>query len=278
MPISSENFDYVRTMARDNAAIVLDPGKEYLVELRLEPLAVTSGFDSLDAMVKSMRDQRTLGDIHLKAIEALTTNETSFFRDLHPFDVMKKTLIPELIVRKSTSKTLNIWSGASSTGQEAYSISMLLLESFPELKDWKVKIIGTDLSNKAVQTAKEGIYSQFEVNRGLPLPMLARYFDKVDDGWQIKEAVRQMVDFRVMNLIKPWPFMARFDIVLMRNVLIYFDMDIKRQILGEIRKTIDPRGFLFLGSSETTLNIDGGWQANRIDRTMVYQLPNDELN
>lgn len=272
MPITQEQFGYVSALAMSRAAIVLNPGKEYLVESRLEPLARTGGFDSLGDLIDAMRRRPGYAEIHQMAVEALTTNETLFFRDLHPFEAMEKKLIPEIMARRSGERRIDIWSGASSTGQEGYSIAMMLREKFPELRTWKVSITGTDLSSKAVAKAKEGLYSQLEVNRGLPLPLLVKYFEKVDKGWQIKSEIRDMVQFRKMNLIESWPTLPRFDLVLMRNVLIYFDIPTRKRILDGIRSIIHPDGALFLGASETTINVDDCWVGESSGRTSVYRI------
>lgn len=271
MSLSSDHFSYISKLALERSAIVLKPGKEYLVESRLRPLAKDEGFESLESMIDDMVTRRGFGDTHKAVVEALTTNETLFFRDLHPFEVMEKTLIPEVMARRANERRIDIWSGASSTGQEAYSIAMMLREKFPELNNWKISIIGTDLCSRAVTKAKNALYNQTEVNRGLPLPLLVKYFANVDGSWELKPEIRKMVDFRVMNLIERWPMLPKFDIVLMRNVLIYFDLDIRRQILGNIRKTMHQDGALFLGASETTFNVDNNWTAENLGRTNVYR-------
>lgn len=272
MSLTAEHFDYISGLAMDRAAIVLNPGKEYLVESRLEPLARTGGFDSLGDLIDTMRKRVGYSDIHQMAVEALTTNETLFFRDLHPFEAMEKTLIPEVMVRRASERRIDIWSGASSTGQEGYSIAMMLREKFPELLSWNINIIGTDLCSKAVTKAKEGLYSQLEVNRGLPLPLLVKYFEKVEKGWQVKPEIRKMVTFQKMNLIERWPSLPRFDLVLMRNVLIYFDVPTRKKILDGIRSIIHPDGGLFLGASETTINVDDCWFGQNCGRTNVYRI------
>ncbi|MBD5781025.1 protein-glutamate O-methyltransferase CheR [Pelagicoccus sp. NFK12] len=272
MTISEAHFAFISELARERAAIVLKPGKEYLVVSRLEPLARTSGFDSLDTFVDEMRRELGFGRLQRMAVEALTTNETLFFRDLHPFEAIEQKLIPEIMARRASERRIDIWSGASSTGQEAYSIAMLLREKFPELCSWKVNIIGTDLSGKAVEKARSGIYSQLEVNRGLPLPLLFKCFDKLGDDWQIKPDLKKMVEFRQMNLIEPWQGLPRFDLVMMRNVLIYFDLPTRKKILDGIQKVIHPEGALFLGASETTLNVVDCWQVENCGRTLVYRV------
>lgn len=275
MSITTNQFKYISDLAKSRAAIVLNTGKEYLVESRLEPLSRSRGFDSLGLMIDDMARVGRFDETHKQVVEALTTNETFFFRDLHPFEALENTLIPEAIARRSTERSLDIWSGASSTGQEAYSIAMMLAEKFPQLHTWKVRIIGTDLCTRAVEKAKKGSYSQVEVNRGLPLPLLVKYFNNVEGNWEIKPELKRMVEFRSMNLIEPWRALPRFDLVLMRNVLIYFDIETRRQILGNIRRTMHRDGALFLGASETTFNVDNNWTVESCGRTHVYRIKPD---
>ncbi len=271
MPISPSDFEYIREFAREEAAIVLEPGKEYLVQTRLEPIVKEEGYDSIASYLSKMRSERGFSSMHSKVIDALTTNETLFFRDFHPFETLKSEILPEIIKRRSQEKKFAIWSAASSTGQEAYSIAMLILENFPQVANWEVEIVGTDLCSKAVNKAQEGLYSQLEVNRGLPLPLLAKYFKQEEKQWRIKEDLKRMVSFRQMNLIQNWGSLPTFDIVLIRNVMIYFEVEVKRRILGEIRKVLHPEGYLFLGASETTMNIDSDWQPVSVGQSVLYQ-------
>lgn len=271
MSITSEQFEYISILSQERAAIVLKPGKEYMVKSRLEPIAKQRGFDSLGLMIDDLARSNRFDDTHKQVIEALTTNETFFFRDLHPFEALESHLIPEAIARRSSERRLDIWSGASSTGQEAYSIAMMLMEKFPELRSWQVRILGTDLSAKAVEKAKSGIYSQMEVNRGLPLPLLVKYFSNEEGEWVVAPELCRWTEFRTMNLIEPWRALPLFDIVLMRNVLIYFDIETRRKILGNVRKTLHRDGALFLGAAETTFNVDNNWSAEKVGRSHVYR-------
>jgi chemotaxis protein methyltransferase CheR len=271
MPISQTDFDYVAQLVRSQAAIVLESGKEYLVENRLLPIAQQEGFGTLEAFIGALRAQTTINGLHHKSIDALTTNETSFFRDFHPFEALRKTILPRLIEQRSATRQLTIWSAACSTGQEPYSLAMLIHEHFPQLRDWKVTIYATDLSPTVLKGAAEGSYSQFEVNRGLPAPLLIRHFVKQGDRWHIKSELKKNIQFRAMNLIQPWPILPPFDLVFIRNVMIYFDVDTKKTILKRIRNCLLPHGYLFLGSTETTYNIDPSYRAVTFDRTVVYQ-------
>jgi chemotaxis protein methyltransferase CheR len=271
MAITPPDFEYVADLARRTAAIVLAPGKEYLVESRLTPLAQKEGFDSLAAFISRLRLDPVSGPRHSKVIDALTTNETLFFRDHHPFEAMKNGVLPKIIEARAATKKLTIWSAASSTGQEAYSIAMLIRETFPQLRDWSVTIVATDISPRVLQQARLGQYNKIEVNRGLPAIYLVKYFTKTDDTWTLKEEVRKMVDFRMLNLIHPFAAMPVCDIVFIRNVLIYFDTPTKQTILRNIRKQMAADGFMFLGTAETTLNLDTGFKPATFGAAIAYQ-------
>ncbi len=271
MAISSHNFKFIQDFARDTAAIVLDPGKEYLVESRLTPIARQSGFGTLDEFVDQLRTDRKAVLFHEQVMDALTTNETSFFRDFHPFEALRHHVLPRLIEQRAGVKRLSIWSAASSTGQELYTIAMLIREYFPQLRDWNITILGTDLSTTVLDQAREGTYSQIEVNRGLPAAFLLKHFTKNDTKWTIKDDVKKMVEYRQMNLVKPWPIMPVFDVVFIRNVMIYFDVESKRGILKRIRQCLQPQGYLFLGTAETTINLDPEWSPSMLGKATVYQ-------
>jgi chemotaxis protein methyltransferase CheR len=255
MVIAADDFAYISAFIREHSAIVLEPGKEYLVDARLSPIIREIGLPSLAALVTELK-KRPLNGLHAKVVEAMTTNETSFFRDITPFDGMRQQVLPELITRRSAERRLRIWCGAASSGQEPYSLAMLILEHFPALASWDVKIIATDISRDILRRAKEGRYSVLEANRGLPAPMLVKYFERAGLQWSVKDSVRALVQFEEMNLIRPWKVLPMCDVVFMRNVLIYFDMSTKATILARIRDVLRPGGYLFLGSAETTINID----------------------
>lgn len=271
MGILAADFDFVSSIVRSDAAIVLEKGKEYLVEARLTPLAKESGYETLESLVAVLRSGSAPG-LRAKAVEALTTNETSFFRDIEPFEALKNTIIPDLIERRKAAKSLNIWCAASSTGQEPYSLAMLLRESFPILSTWKVSIVATDLSLEVLARARAGKFTQLEVNRGLPVAYLVKYFKKEGTDWIIREDIAKMVSFSQLNLIKPFTLVRDVDLVMIRNVLIYFDVATKREILGKIRKVLKPDGFMFLGAAETTLNIDDNFERRAVGRGSCYAL------
>ena len=275
MSITAAEFDYVRDLARSSAAIVIDSGKEYFIESRLAPLVERLGFRTLTELITSMRLNPAFGAVHARAIDALTTNETFFFRDLVPFDALRSVIIPQLIEQRAQSRTLSIWSAACSTGQEPYSLAMLLHEHFPQLANWKVTILATDLSPTVLAQARAGSYNQFEVNRGLPAQLLLKHFQKVGDRWEINEDLKKRIEFRPMNLIEPWPALPCMDIILIRNVMIYFDVPTKQTILRKIRSCLSPQGALLLGTAETTINLDPFWRPVCHGLATVYA-PNPE--
>lgn len=272
MAISPSDFEYVSQLARSQAAIVLEPGKEYLVENRLGSLAQREGFASLGALIDKMRSEKTVNGLHHKTIDALTTNETLFFRDFNPFEALRKSILPSLIETRGARRQLNIWSAACSTGQEPYSLAMLIRHHFPQMNDWQITILATDLSPTVLKAAGEGAYSQFEINRGLPAAYLVKFFTKLGDKWVIKDEVKKMIQFKPLNLIQPWPMMPPFDLVFIRNVMIYFDVDTKKSILKKIRACMLPHSHLFLGTAETTMNLDPGFKSETVDKAAVYRL------
>ena len=271
VPVNAGTFDFLCNFVREKSAIVLEPSKAYLVESRLNPVARDNGLSSLDELVDALRKPASR-ELARQVIDAMTTNESSFFRDLQPFEALKTVIIPELLEKRSKDRTLNIWSNACSSGQEVYSIAMLLRESFPALAGWKVRLIATDLSTTILKKAQEGIFNQTEVNRGLPMPMLLKYFTKSGLQWQIKEDVRKSIEFREVNLIESWPStLPTMDIVFLRNVLIYFSPETKTAILNKVHRILRPDGCLFLGGSETTMNLDTKFERVPVGKTTYYR-------
>jgi chemotaxis protein methyltransferase CheR len=274
MAITVADFDYIRSLVRVRSALVLDPGKEYLVESRLDPLARQEGFSSLQQMVNILRTV-PFSDLHRKTVEAMTTNETSFFREIRAFDMFRKAIVPRLLAYRSSQRSLNLWCAAASTGQEPYSMAMVLREHFPSLHAWNVKFIASDISTRMLARARAGRYNQFEINRGLPAHLLVKYFEK-HDVWELKEEIRRMVEFREINLIHPWPALPRMDVIFMRNVLIYLDLEAKKNILGKVSRLLDPAGYLVLGGSETTINLDGSFEPLSLEGSTCFRLKGQE--
>lgn len=268
---AESDFDFVRELVRRHSAIALEDGKGYLVEARLTPLARREGFASLAELVAQLRTGRDPA-LQRKVVEAMTTNETLFFRDVHPFEALRASVLPELVQRRAAVKQLRIWSAACSTGQEPYTIAILLRESFPELASWRVDIVATDLSTEVLEKARAGVYGQIEVNRGLPARLMVKYFRQQGVEWQLDDAIRAMVDFRELNLAEPWPAMGQFDVVFLRNVLIYFDRDTKKSILARVRSVLKPDGSLFLGAAETTMNLDDAYERVQLGKSGCYRV------
>ena len=269
--MNTVDFDYIRNFVRDQAAIVLEPGKEYLVESRLQTLAREENLNSLDALIGKLRADPKNG-LHRKVVDAMTTNETSFFRDFHPFEALRKSLLPELMARRAQERQLHYWCGAASTGQEPYSVLMLLAEHFPELLQWDFKFIATDLCGKVLARARSGRFNQLEVNRGLPAPLLVKYFVRQGAEWEFREDLRRRVEFRELNLVKDWPCLPLLDIVFLRNVMIYFDVETKKAILANARRLLRPGGYLLLGGAETTFNVDDAFERVTFDKTSCYRV------
>ncbi|HRF45883.1 MAG TPA: protein-glutamate O-methyltransferase CheR [Candidatus Competibacteraceae bacterium] len=267
---SISDFDFIRELVRRHAAIVLEADKDYLIETRLTPLARRAGFASLAALIASLRTGSAANSLCEQVIEAIVTHETSFFRDIYPFEALKGLILPELLERRQSS-SLTIWCAACSSGQEPFSVAMLVREHFPAARN-RVRIIATDLSGAILARARTGIYSQIEVNRGLPAMLLTKYFQKQGLQWRIRPEIRQMVEFQQSNLAEPWPPIPPLDIVFIRNVLIYLDLEVRKTILSKIRGILKPDGYLFLGSSETTLNLDAGYEPVSIGKSVCYKL------
>jgi chemotaxis protein methyltransferase CheR len=273
MSIAPESFGFVRDLVRRESAIVLTAGKEYLVESRLLPVARAEGMADIEGLIAKVR-QQPHGPVSRRLVEALTTNETSWFRDGEPFAALRSTVVPALAPSRATMRRLRVWSAACSSGQEAYSIAMTLLET-PPVADWTIEIVGTDLSSDMVQRAREGRYSQLEVNRGLPAAQLVRYFERDGAGWRVNQRLRSMTRFSELNLMRPFGAMGRFDVVFLRNVLIYFDVETKRDILRRVRQVLAPDGFLYLGAAEMTMGVDDAWERVAAGRSSVYRSRKD---
>ena len=271
MAINPADFDFISKIVREQCAIVLEKGKEYLVDSRLMPLVHQEKLESIENLVRKIKSEPR-GSLKDAVIEAMTTNETSFFRDIHPFETLKKEILPELLEKRKAKKELNIWCGASSSGQEPYSLVMLLKNDFPQLNSWKVSFSASDISNQMLNRCKSGIYSQLEINRGLPAPLMVKYFERIGTEWQVKEDLRKMIQFRIINLSEAWPMMPPVDLLMMRNLLIYFDVEMKKNILGRIRKLLRPDGYLFLGAAETTLNLDENFERMPFKQSGCYRL------
>jgi chemotaxis protein methyltransferase CheR len=269
--LTSENFAIVAKLLRERSGMLLEPGKEYLVKSRLAPVAHKHNLASIAQLIDRLRGGNANG-LMTDVVEAMVTTETSFFRDIHPFETLKKTVLPELIERRSNIRQLNIWCAASSSGQEPYSIAILLREYFPHLSHWRVNLWATDLSHDMLHRSRAGRYSQIEVNRGLPTPLLLKWFRQEGAYWHLDERLRSAVTFAQLNLAQPWPVMPKWDLIFLRNVMIYFDSDVKRTILDRAARVLLPDGYLLLGGAETTLNLSDSFQRVESLKAGFYQL------
>jgi len=265
--LSADTFAFVVDLVRRRSAIDLIAGKEYLVESRLEPLARQAGLTGVDEYVQTLR-MVPYGVEHDRIVEALTTNETSWFRDINAFRALTGQIIPALILDRPGLTSVRVWSAGCSTGQEPYSIAMALLDAAPDLA---VSIVATDISQEVLRCARAGLYSQFELNRGLPAAMLVRHFGRVGTGWQLSQEVRSRVAFSQHNLLDSPPRGAPFDVIFLRNVLFYFDLESRAKVLRQLREAIRPGGFLLLGGVETLLGIDDSWERVPAERCTFYR-------
>ncbi|BAY36264.1 CheR methyltransferase, SAM binding domain protein [Nostoc sp. NIES-2111] len=271
MGISSSDFDYIRQLIYTHSAVVLDSDKTYLAELYLQSIAESAGFRTISSLIAYLRNQ-PFNHLHTQTIEALVTNETSFFRDKAPFEALRKYVLPELMQRRRIERSLNIWCAACSNGQEPYSIAILIREHFPLLADWSIKIIASDFSSKVLNRARQGRYNQLEIRRGLSQQLQVKYFAPVDNEWQIHDKIRQMVEFQQINLIHSWSSLPSIDIIFLRNVLIYFDIPTKKSLLGKAKQQLRLDGYLFLGSGETTFNLDESFERMQFEKSICYKL------
>lgn len=263
--LTPTSFAFVADLVRRRSAIRLEPGKEYLVESRLLPLARTAGVPDVETYVRSLQGGPPSA---LDAVvEALTTNETSWFRDQEPFRALVEHVVPTLLGTPATGP-LRVWSAACSTGQEPYSIAMTLAEHHPGVRP---QIVGTDLSRQVLERARAGRYTQLEINRGLPATTLVRWFKRTGADWEVDPAIRGTVRFEQHNLLDRPPVGGPFDVVFLRNVLIYFDLATKRDVLARVQEVVRPGGYLVLGAAETTIGIDDAWERVPVGRGSVYR-------
>jgi chemotaxis protein methyltransferase CheR len=273
--MTPQEFDIVCKLLQERSAIVLEKGKEYLVETRLAPLVRQMKLNSIGDLLAQLRVQPGNG-LYRQIVEALVTTESSFFRDHHPFEALRNVVIPDLINRRRDERRLDIWSAASAAGQEPYSLALLFREHFPQLAGWKISLLASDLSRQVLERAREGRYNQIEVNRGLPAALLVKYFEQHGTDWQLTPDIRRMVDFQEINLAQHWPALPRMDLILIRNVMIYFDVDTKKTILSRLARLLRPDGYLLLGGAETTFNLSDSYRRVEALKSGFYQLVSGE--
>jgi chemotaxis protein methyltransferase CheR len=248
------DFEFLRGFLKARSGLALTPEKRYLVESRLAPVCRRFELEDLAELARGLKGGRD-ADLERAVVEAMTTNETFFFRDKAPFELFRDVLLPRFLMSRANARRLRIWCAAASSGQEPYSLAMLLHEAAPRLSGWQVEIVATDISTEVLEKARAGLYSQFEVQRGLPIQLLLKYFTQVGDQWQICPQIRSMVGYRPLNLIKDFGHLGAFDIVYCRNVLIYFDPPTKSDVLTRLAASLAPDGALLLGSAETVISL-----------------------
>jgi chemotaxis protein methyltransferase CheR len=254
MTISPADFDFMADLLKKQSGLIITKDKVYLLESRLLPLARRQGLPGLNELIALVRGGKD-ATIAKAVNEAMTTNESFFFRDVKPFQLFETETLPHLLKTRAAQKSFRIWSAAASNGQEPYTLAMILKQHEAKMKDWKIEIIGTDLSNEVLAKAKSGIYSQFEVQRGLPIQYLMKYFTKTNEAWQINEAIRNMVQYKPLNLLQPFNMLGTMDVIFCRNVLIYFDQPTKAEVLGRMAKQLTKDGVLYLGGAETVVGV-----------------------
>ncbi len=270
MTVSSTDFATIRELVLRETSIVLDESRNYLIEARLTPVAAQAGFASVGHLVEAVKQPRR-HDLVRCICEAMTTNETLFFREPATFNAISAAVLPELVKARAAEKQIRVWSAAASTGQEAYSAAMMLSELKPSLGGASLQILGTDYCEKVLEYARKGQYTQIEVNRGLPTSLMLKYFERSGIRWQISEQIRSMVDFRPLNLCAPFPVLPRFDVILLRNVLIYFSLPTRKTIFEQVRRVLRPDGYLILGGAETAIDDGAAFQPRRFGAVTFYQ-------
>lgn len=259
MPLSHSEFAYLRDLARRDAAIVLEPEKAYRVESCLGPLARQEGHPTVSDLVRHVQGAPR-ASLQRRVVDALTINETSFFRDGYPFEALREEVLPGLIARRGRERRLSVWCAGCATGQEPYSVALTVRDHFPELDGWAVRVHGTDLVEPLLERARTGLYTQLEVSRGLSPEALAKHFTREGALWRLRDGVARLVDFRPLNLAEPWSAAVSYDVVFLRNVLIYFDAATRREVLRRVRAVLRPDGALFLGGAESTLHLSDDFE------------------
>jgi chemotaxis protein methyltransferase CheR len=263
------DYEYLRKLLKERSGLDLSADKQYLVESRLIPLARRSGLSGIPDLVQKMKGGGAEPLIS-EVVEAMTTNETFFFRDKIPFDHLRQTVLPELMQARAARRSLRIWCAASSTGQEPYSIAMCVKEMGAALAGWRIEILATDLSQAVLEKSRAGIFSQFEVQRGLPIQLLVKYFTQTGELWQLNADIRAMVQHRQLNLLQDFSHLGTFDVIFCRNVLIYFDQDTKARIFERLARILEPDGVLALGAAESVVGITSVFKAHP-DRRGLYR-------
>jgi chemotaxis protein methyltransferase CheR len=273
--VTPADYDYLRQLLKERSGLVLSADKRYLVESRLLPVAHRAGIATLAELVQKLRGMKD-EPLVIEVAEAMTTNESFFFRDKLPFEHFREIIMPALLAARAAQRCIRIWCAAASTGQEPYSLAMSLKEMGEKIAGRRIEIVATEFSTQVLEKAKSGIFSQFEVQRGLPIQLLIKYFDKIGDTWQINPDLRAMVQFRPFNLLHEFTQLGQFDLVFCRNVLIYFDQETKARVLDRIARIMEHDGYLVLGAAETVVGLTDSFKPVP-DRRGVYT-PNMAAN
>jgi chemotaxis protein methyltransferase CheR len=269
--VSAEEYAFIADLLCEQCAFVLAPGKGYLLKSRLTPVARRHHLESIRQLIERLRTGGRPG-LTSEVVEAMVTTETSFFRDMPCFESLKQIVLPELIARRRSQRQLKIWCAAGASGQEPYSIALLLKEYCPELVDWELNLTATDISHEMLRRARAASYSQLEINRGLPTHLLQKWFRQEGAHWRLDDRIRNMVTLSHINLAQPWPAMPTWDLVVLRNVLIYLNDQAKREILGRVARVLSRDGYLLLGGTETTIGLDNSFARVETLASGYYQL------
>jgi chemotaxis protein methyltransferase CheR len=265
--VTPYDYEFLRKLLKERSGLVLSTDKQYLVESRLLPVARKAGVAGLNELVQRLKSGAEA--LVVEVVEAMTTNESFFFRDKIPFDHFREAIMPGMLAARAAQRRIRIWCAAASTGQEPYSLAICLKEMKDKIAGWRIEIIGTDLSLEVLEKAKSGIYSQFEVQRGMPIQLLVKYFAQVGEMWQIAPEIRAMVQYRPLNLLADFAHLGAFDVVFCRNVLIYFDQETKVAVLDRIARLTESDGYLVLGAAETVVGLTDSFRP-MTDRRGLY--------
>ena len=266
------DFEYLRKLMKERSGLILSADKQYLLESRLLPIARKAGVDGLGELAQKLRGPGA-EQLTVDVVEAMTTNETFFFRDKIPFDHFRETMLPAIHAARASQRRLRVWCAAASTGQEPYSLAMIIKDMGAMFAGWRFEIIATDLSSEVLDKAKAGLYTQFEVQRGLPIQMLVKNFTQVGDAWRISDDIRAMVQFRPLNLLRDFSNLGSFDVLFCRNVLIYFDQETKTNVLERMSGMLEPDGFLVLGAAETVVGLTDSFRPHPDKRGLYRPAP-----
>ncbi len=250
--MTPQDYIYLQNLLRERSGLVLS-NKEYLVESRLSPIAKQEGLVSISDLVQKLKSGAK--NLETNVIEAMTTNETFFFRDKVPFDHFRDEVLPQLIKAREGRRSLRIWCAAGSTGQEPYSLAMCVKELGAALSGWRIEILATDLSREVLAKSEKAVYSQFEVQRGLPVKLLVKYFQQTGDVWKLNADIRSMVTHKQLNILNDFSYLGKFDVIFCRNILIYFDPATKTNVYKKLAQSLDKPGMLALGAAETTVGL-----------------------